>query len=914
MEKSGIAVETFTEEEKAKVNAQVKETVRQINKMFLDKKFDSVSYLVEYLSHPVDSPKRNGVDSLLREQKNILQKCINPLVDIYYNNFNDSLHILNEIYEDFSGTQERIDNLKDYTSKINDILATKKEGLQELYMKKFQLEYLLEILKRVDLIKGANNHIEECLNNKKYIAAADHVVEIESLLQTSPFDQFNAFAGIKKALEEKKRALEASLLDKLTRLIHFDDEDLYSNYNYTTYNGELTAETESMLITKGEFTCDIFTVINIYVTALTRLGYCYEVESRLKTSLYGKLTSIYTAYVKQLTKDEEKARDVQLMKETLLFVMKRFEQIAWRHFHTIDSLNRCINEQVSTTPNQIDPEYTYTYVSLTVQKSLQGLLSKFIQPMSAVTPSQTASRAMSKKDASVRLTYRFSDSTAWMNTIVTKEDMMSMKKVTSIYTDVCECSLTNVIYVYKDVYEFYSRLQNKIDECIINHPENKTLNDITKDNNNDTINLFNYISNFIKNELLSHYKSSMQRVIQGICNGPQAFIEKDSDKILYLAHDFVDKFKFLSKEFLSLNEDYIYLIPSMSFYFNGYINKITQFIKDTFKGSYVEKRFDWMGKEGIELWRSDILYEQVEKEIPLLYKEYETLSLRRRREKEMTLEGDLFNICVDPAIRQEDLVSNDVIYKCVSMCNSVFWSVQQIATILDTQQIEPGFTILPTQTEFKTTILPYLEQVKQLYIQLLFYLRLELRTRVFFHIQRVRYDDITVCASHLSESAPPLFMYNLYNDVTTLANIYQKNFSVPKFTYLSSAVLDFLPLLLIKTVSRLPITEITPAVILSYKQSLVTVQQTLRAFVTPAESIALTKQFSDYISLLSMSKKEIEEYITNNPNEFSPIDYKDLFRLDAPNREEDMAAIDWITDIINEQRMKKKENKKRNVL
>lgn len=55
---------------------------------------------------------------------------------MYYTNFNDSLHILNEIYTDFSGTQERIADLYSYTQKISDIINTKKEGLQELCLQK----------------------------------------------------------------------------------------------------------------------------------------------------------------------------------------------------------------------------------------------------------------------------------------------------------------------------------------------------------------------------------------------------------------------------------------------------------------------------------------------------------------------------------------------------------------------------------------------------------------------------------------------------------------------------------------------------------------------------------------------------------------------------------------------------------
>ena len=73
---------------------------------------------------------------MLKEQKSLIQQCISPIVDMYYTNFNDSLHILNEIYTDFSGTQERIADLYSYTQKISDIINTKKEGLQELCLQK----------------------------------------------------------------------------------------------------------------------------------------------------------------------------------------------------------------------------------------------------------------------------------------------------------------------------------------------------------------------------------------------------------------------------------------------------------------------------------------------------------------------------------------------------------------------------------------------------------------------------------------------------------------------------------------------------------------------------------------------------------------------------------------------------------
>ena len=36
-------------------------------------------------------------------------------------------------------------------------------------------------------------------------------------------------------------------------------------------------------------------------------------------------------------------------------------------------------------------------------------------------------------------------------------------------------------------------------------------------------------------------------------------------------------------------------------------------------------------------------------------------------------------------------------------------------------------------------------------------------------------EDITITASHMSEAAPPCYMYNLYNDLNVLLSLYNKN-------------------------------------------------------------------------------------------------------------------------------------------
>lgn len=88
------------------------------------------------------------------------------------------------------------------------------------------MQYLLEILQTVDKIKNSLTTIETYESQKRYgptpdvdlcsyIAAADHLIEIENLLTTSPFCDFRSLNSIKQNIEEKKKALQLQLYDRL---------------------------------------------------------------------------------------------------------------------------------------------------------------------------------------------------------------------------------------------------------------------------------------------------------------------------------------------------------------------------------------------------------------------------------------------------------------------------------------------------------------------------------------------------------------------------------------------------------------------------------------------------------------------------------------------------------------------------
>lgn len=118
------------------------------------------------------------------------------------------------------------------------------------------MQYLLEILQTVDKIKNSLTTIETYESQKRYgptpavdlcsyIAAADHLIEIENLLTTSPFCDFRSLNSIKQNIEEKKKALQLQLYDRLfkyflsfgghRRLVHTDEEEKNDSYANTVY-------------------------------------------------------------------------------------------------------------------------------------------------------------------------------------------------------------------------------------------------------------------------------------------------------------------------------------------------------------------------------------------------------------------------------------------------------------------------------------------------------------------------------------------------------------------------------------------------------------------------------------------------------------------------------------------------------
>lgn len=95
---------------------------------------------------------------------------------------------------------------------------------------------------------------------------------------------------------------------------------------------------------------------------------------------------------------------------------------------TLENIMKCIPLYAHVASNTVDPDYSYIFISHTIQKAVISYLTKFIQPLGTLSNKTSAPLSTGRTSSlkSHQLSYRFVDSTAWMNNITSREGMLSL--------------------------------------------------------------------------------------------------------------------------------------------------------------------------------------------------------------------------------------------------------------------------------------------------------------------------------------------------------------------------------------------------------------------------------------------------------------------------------------------------------
>lgn len=95
---------------------------------------------------------------------------------------------------------------------------------------------------------------------------------------------------------------------------------------------------------------------------------------------------------------------------------------------TLENIMKCIPLYAHVASNTVDPDYSYIFISHTIQKAVISYLTKFIQPLGTLSNKTSAPLSTGRTSSlkSHQLSYRFVDSTAWMNNITSREGMFSL--------------------------------------------------------------------------------------------------------------------------------------------------------------------------------------------------------------------------------------------------------------------------------------------------------------------------------------------------------------------------------------------------------------------------------------------------------------------------------------------------------
>ena len=119
-----------------------------------------------------------------------------------------------------------------------------------------------------------------------------------------------------------------------------------------------------------------------------------------------------------------------------------------------------------------------------------------------------------------------------------------MKKMSSIYTDVCECSLINIIPVYQFISLFYTRIEDMRKQSIYSRYV-PFLEDPTEDTasaDSEFVNLQDYLTNFVQASLYDSYSATLMDLLSQMFANSSSFQESGNKLYSNVMNVFFSRF------------------------------------------------------------------------------------------------------------------------------------------------------------------------------------------------------------------------------------------------------------------------------------------------------------------------------------------------------------------------------------
>ena len=938
------------------VNGAIKEFLKEIDSSFLDPNFNTLDYLVKMIENSQTQEGEAKQRAFLDKQREAVEKCLVPVVQAYYADYNKSLSTLMAICDDFRKNQKEVTTLAAQVEELQAHLSGGKSGIQDLYYEKLLSEYTLKSLKNIEYIRQAPKVVDGLLEHSLYIHASNLYVEVAAMLDDSSIAEVPTVVSLRAYWEMKKKDIENLLMDRLLSVVYNGN-----SYNWPTFTDEqfsyheLTEEKESELVVNRSYVCSKYSAIAVIIKAATLLGCGMAAQTRLHSNSVNHINQLILSTVRQtLQRIEEHTlrpgRDA--LEQCLKTILITCEDVFRTHLCCIERFRSSVVAGNLPISGNINLEYSVLGVFSSLQQALRSFVERFVAS-STSGPSQLPSHSQSG------VSFSFAASTRWAESQRTVlHDLADRKADASLYSRVCEPDPLNLGLVAFYVRSFVEQTTVLAEESLRACEETMRGKGVSERGDAEGATC---LSVFVLEHVQSDYAEALRAratsLVLAATGTPESFLPSEESGSLDAA-DNIPKGSVLGSFSESSSGKYSEsssgkFSESSSGYTSGYtssyssVNAASASLESGYASLPTLNCVRRLAAAWDELERSAfLLRSQYALVLPALSHLLETAVgkfttlaeemargsfakrrvdwagpsgrqlLRSRAEyarvlREMGCAAETGRVLSAGEAKEEEAAINGDVYSFVAEMEKRQLLPDGRVTLLcgvceGCSQLARHLRVCQSRLHaaqdardpvdfaaYDETVETCVEKLQETMELCMELLEGEEDARCYLALQKLKESFL----SRSYNNVPPVIM-ELMKDMRGFAAAAVQRCSAGKTALLGHHLCEFLSTLLMRSITRIPVEVVDDSMICTLKQSGVCCSQIMNLLLPLSETIPVTRRLNDYFSLALMKKEEIRSYIERHPTRFTNVDYMNLFKITTPNRERDDAAIDWIEDIL----------------
>ncbi|OAO17755.1 Sec8 [Blastocystis sp. ATCC 50177/Nand II] len=871
------------------------------------KQHTPLSYIIDMVDKSQTMAGEAKERAFLQKQMDAIEKCLTPIVQAYYADYNKSLESLTAICDDFRKNQKEVQELVKRVQDVKARLECNRSGIKDLYYEKLLTEYTMKSLKNIEYIRQSPKMIDHFLENGFYIHASNLYNEVATILSDKAISEVPTVMSLQGFWDMKKKDIENALMDRLLSVVYPKEVIEWSSYTDEGYDYfALTEEKEKELVTNGRFSCSKYTAIALIIKAATIIGCNVAAQNRLQSNSVNNINEIVVKNVKKCGERVASAKDPlekgeAAVESALKSILIACEDVFKTHICCIECFqNSCVASKLNYEEN-INTQYNTLSVYSSIQIAIQGFIEKFITLPTTSSAASALKLARDKKGQGSLISFSFSASPAWVSSQQSVLNDLSDKKISNdLFAALAEPDpllLSMITFYVKSFSQKCTILANssleKMNAQLATYPHKpgaEAEQDMTA-----LMGLSNFLEEHIEADLVPALHARAVSIVQAATGRPESYLVNEEDgHMLNCVLDICRGFEELQHACLQQQQNYYQVIECLSQLVASACSKFTNLIDEMVRTSFAKKRYDWASNGGKLLLLNNAQYHEALREIPDFPAfEYTVLSAQEQQDEDNAINSDIYSFFVDPPVDKNSLLVNGRVTLLCNLCEGCAGLMKRLLQLKQQQHRNIDVAAPLDLTLYDEVVEKGVQALRGVYDYALQILMYEITGRCFHYIER-----LTTSFRSVSYNNVPTVVMELMKDMKGFSDIVIKICSPGRVKLLGWQLEFVLSTLLMRCLTHLPVEEVDVSIINTLKQSGVCCSQIMTLLLPLDATIAITRKLNDYFSLALLKKEEIRDYIKKNPTRFTNIEYMNLFKITTANRERDDAAIDWIEDIL----------------